>query len=218
MYKGNLMGGFLSGEDQSVLLADYRAMRSDPFLSFVLYLHAEAQAEKDLDFAYFRYWNLLETVAAEQVEFGSPVTDFDGEQILKADGKPFDTGGARGRVYELVKRGMLDHGQSERTHQEARDLSLGLWEAVHVWYAFRNATAHHGGFNPNDPRQKRQSWYRVAVEAQRKGAQPSGYRDDPYFSYLKAVTTNVVRWVLESGGSTGARFLESGGNTTSLRE
>lgn len=218
IYKGNLMGGSLSGEDQSVLLADYEAMRSDPFLSFVLYLHAEAQAEKELDFAYFRYWNLLETIAAGQVEMGTLVTDFEGEQILKADGEPFDTGGARGRVYELVKRGMLEHVQSEETHQEARDLSLGLWEAVHVWYTFRNATAHHGGFNPDDPRQRRQSWYRVAVEAQRKGAQPSGYGDDPYFGYLKAVTSDVVRWALQAGGSTGARFLESGENTTSFPE
>lgn len=218
IYRGNLMGGFLSGEDQSGLLADYRAMRSDPFLRFVLYLHAEAQAEKDLDFAYFRYWNLLETIASERVETVNPVTDFGGEQILKADGKPFDTGGARGRVYELVKRGMLDHDQSEETHQEARDLSLSLWDAIHIWYGFRNATAHHGGFDPHDARQQRQSWYRVAVEAQQKGAHPSGYQNDPYFGYLKAVTTDVVRWVLESGGSTGTRFLESGGSTMTSHE
>lgn len=218
LYQGNLMGGFLSGEDQSSLLADYRAMRSNPFLVFVLYLHAEAQAEKDLDFAYFRYWNLLETVASERVETVTPVTDFGGEQILKADGRPFDTGGAQGRVYELVKRGMLDHNQSEETHQEARDLSLSLWDAIHIWYGFRNATAHHGGFDPNDARQQRQSWYGVAVEAQQNGAHPSGYRNDPYFDYLKAVTTDVVRWVLKSGGSTGTRFLESGGGTTTSRE
>lgn len=218
IYKGNLAGGFLSGEDQSGLLADYKAMRSDPFLSFVLYLHAEAQAEKDLDFAYFRYWNLLETVASERVEMGTPVTDFAGEQILKADGKPFDTGSARGRVYELVKRGILDHDQSEETHYEGRELCLDLWDAVHVWYGFRNATAHHGGFNPDDPRQQQQSWYKAAVEAQRKGAHPSGYRSDPYFGYLKAVTVDVVRWVLESGSGTGMRFLESGGDTTTTRK
>jgi hypothetical protein len=54
-YGGNILGGFLSGEDQSVLLSHDRAMRSDPLLGFILYLHMEAQAEKDLDFAYFRY-------------------------------------------------------------------------------------------------------------------------------------------------------------------
>jgi hypothetical protein len=71
IYSGNLMGGFLSGEDQSLLLAHDRAMRSDPYLGFVLYLHKEAQAEKDLEFAYFRYWNLLETIASEKVERGA---------------------------------------------------------------------------------------------------------------------------------------------------
>lgn len=220
-YKGNLMGGFLAGEDQSVLMADYKAMRSEPFLSFVLYLHAEAQAEKDLDFAYFRYWNLLETIASERVEPGTPVTDFNAKQVLKGDGKAFDTGGARGRVYELVKRGMQEHGQSEETHQEARDLSLSLWGAVHVWYAFRNATAHHGGFNIDDANQQRQSWYSVAVEAQGRGAQPSGYKKDPYFSYLKAITTDVVRWLLESDrdtNSTSTWVLEGGENPTNSRE
>lgn len=220
-YRGNLMGGFLSGEDQSGLMADYKIMQSEPFLSFVLYLHAEAQAEKDLDFAYFRYWNLLETVASEHIEPGTPVTNFDGKQILKGDGKPFDTGGARGRVYELVKRGMQEHGQSEETHQEAHDLSLSLWNAVHVWYGFRNATAHHGGFNPDDPNQQRQPWYKVAVDAQGRGAQPKGYRNDPYFGYLKAVTTEVVRWLLESNRGTNRTstwVLEGGENPTTSRE
>jgi hypothetical protein len=218
LYRGNLMGGFLSGEDQSGLLADYRAMRANPFLGFVLYPHAEAQAEKDLDFAYFRYWNLLETIASERAKAGLPVTDFEGEQILTPDGRPFDTRGARGSVYELVKRGMLEHNQSEQTHQEARDLSISLWEAIRVWNGFRNATAHHGAFDPNDERQQRQSWYRAAVEAQQNGAHPSGYQHDPYFDYLKAVTTDVVRWVLLSARSTGTRFLESGGGTTASRE
>lgn len=195
-YKGNLIGGFISGEDQSVLLTDYKAMQSEPFLSFILYLHAEAQAEGSLDFAYFRYWNLLETIASERLQAAIPVTDFEGKQILTKDGAPFDTGGARGRVYELVKQGMQSHGHGEEFHQEARNLSLSLWEAVHVWYGFRNATAHHGGFNPNDPRQKKQSWYGVAVDAQQKGAQPSGYGHDPYFSYLKEVTSDVVEWEL----------------------
>ena len=192
-YTGNLIGGFLSGESQSLLLANYKAMLSKPFLSFVLHLHAEAQAEKDLDFAYFRYWNLLETIAAERVEKGTPVTDFDGALILKANDKPFKTDGARGRVYELVKRSMQAQNHKENFHQEARDLAIGLWDAVYVWYGFRNATAHHGGFNPEDPNQQQQSWYKTAVEAQRNGAQPSGYEYDPYFGYLKSVTTNLIR-------------------------
>lgn len=199
-YRGNLLGGFISGEDQSVLMAHDRAMRSEPFLGFVLYLHMEAQAEKDLDFAYFRYWNLLETIAAERVRRDTPVTDFNGQQILKADGKPFDTDGARGRVYVLLKRGMQAHGYTEQTFSVAQELSVSLWHALYVWYAFRNATAHHGGFNPDDPNQQKQSWYRAAVEAQNAGAQPSGVQPDPYFSYLKHMVTDVVRWELESAG------------------
>jgi hypothetical protein len=203
-YKGNRMGGFVSGEDQSLLLADDRTTRSDPFLGFVLHLHAEAQAEKDLDFAYFRYWNLLETVAAERVERGTPVTNFYGDVILTGGGKPFTTNGARGRVYEMVKRGMQARGCGEDLYQQARDLSLGLWDAVYAWYGFRNATAHHGGFNPDDPNQQRQPWYEAAVEAQRNGAQPRGYRDDPYFGYLKEAATDVVRREMESGRKAGS--------------
>ena len=205
LYAGNLLGGIASGEDQSLLLADDRAMRTDRFLGFVLHLHAEAQEEKDLDFAYFRYWNLLETIASERVEKETSVTDFSGATILTADGKPFTTDGARGRVHELVRRGMQVHDYKEDYHQQARDLSLGLWEAIHVWYAFRNATTHHGGFNPEDSKQKLQPWYEVAMEAQRSGAQPRGYRQDPYFDYLKTVTRDVIHWELESSRAELAR-------------
>lgn len=205
-YTGNLLGGFVSGENQSLLLSDDRAMRSDPFLGFVLHLHAEAQAEKDLDFAYFRYWNLLEAIAGERVEMGIPVTDFEGVVILTADGKkPFTTSGARGRVYEIVKRGMQSRGADENLYQQARDLSLSLWDAVYVWYGFRNATAHHGGFNPDDPNQQRQPWYQAVLRAQQNGAQPRGYRADPYFGYLKAAATDVVRQEMESGRANLAR-------------
>lgn len=197
-YKGNLAGGFLSGENQTVLLADYRAMQSEPFLRFVLYLHAEAQAERNLDFAYFRCWNLLETIASERVALGDLVTDFNGDRILTKDGSPFKTEWARGRVYELVKRSMKEEGHDEDFYQEARDLCLGLWDAVHVWYAFRNATAHYGGFNPNDPNQQKQPWYEAAVEAQRNGAQRTGGRADPYFGYLKQAATDVVGWELKA--------------------
>jgi hypothetical protein len=139
----------------------------------------------------------LEIIAAERVEGGTPVTDFDGQQILKADGKPFDTGGARGRVYELVKRGMQVRDRTEEFFAAARELSMSLWDVVYVWYAFRNATAHHGGYNPDDPNQQRQPWYRAAVEAHQAGAQLGDSGSDPYFRYLEQVTTDMISWELE---------------------
>lgn len=197
-YTGNMLGGFISGESQSLLLADDRAMRTDPFLGFVLHLYAEAQAEKDLDFAYFRYWNLLEAIASERIARRSLVTDFSGAVISTAGGKPFKTDGARGRVYELVRRGMQARDLKEDYHQQARDLSLRLWDAVHIWYGFRNATAHHGGFNEDDPNQQSQSWYTAAMEAVGNGAQPRGYGPDQYFEYLRAVARAVVERELEA--------------------
>jgi hypothetical protein len=197
-YSGNIMGGFLSGESQSQLLKHDRAMHSDPFLGFVLYLYMEAQAEKDLDFAYFRHWNLLETVASERVESGLPVTDFEGRAILRGDGKPFNTrSGARARVYELVKSNMQVRGHTEEFFSAARELPEDLWDVVYVWYAFRNATVHYGGFNPEFA-QKLQSWYEVAKDAQQAGSQPGDGGPDPYFGYLERVSAEVVRWELES--------------------
>jgi hypothetical protein len=72
---------------------------------------------------------------------------------------------------------------------------------LYVWYAFRNATAHHGEFDPEDPSQRQQSWYRTAVKAQQAGAQPGGGGADPYFEYLQRVSKDVVRWELESDSS-----------------
>jgi hypothetical protein len=98
----------------------------------------------------------------------------------------------------LVRRGMQARSRTEDFFTAAQELSISLWDAVHVWYGFRNATARHGGFNPEDPNQQRQSWYRATVEAHRRGAQPGGDQPDPYFSYLEQVATDVVRWELES--------------------
>lgn len=130
------------------------------------------------------------------------MTDFGGAIILTSDGKPFNTGGARGRVYELVKRGMQARGAGEDLYQQARDLSLSLWDAVYVWYGFRNATAHHGGFNEDDPNQQRQSWYGAAMEALGNGAMPRGYGHDPYFDYLKTVSRDVVERELRNARET----------------
>ncbi len=55
-----------------------RATTDDPFLALCLALYREAKAETDLDFAYFRYWNLLEVIASDRIAPGADVTDFKG--------------------------------------------------------------------------------------------------------------------------------------------
>jgi hypothetical protein len=53
-YGGNLIGGFLSGEDQHELIQQYEAIRSGPVLALATRLYREARAESNPDFAYFR--------------------------------------------------------------------------------------------------------------------------------------------------------------------
>ena len=161
-FEGNMLGGVVSGESPKVWLDHDRAVISNPFVALCLSLFKEAQGETDLDFAYFRYWNLLEVIAYDRVEGGVPVLDFEGRE-LREGRKKATTSGAQGRVYELLKRVMLRRNYVERHF--GRPLPEGLWDAVQVWYACQNAAAHYGKFRPEDPVQRDRPWYSLALKA-----------------------------------------------------
>lgn len=194
-FGGNIMGGFVSGEDPGLLLKHDRAMTSSPFVALCLTLYREAKAETDLDAAYFRYWNLLEVIASDRVATGANVTDFEGRQLCEG-GKKATTDRARGRVYELLKRYMQERNYVE--HHFGRPLPEGLWDAVGVWYACRNATAHYGKFFAEDPDQKRKWWYPMALKAYNTDSVHGGYGGlNDYFSNLEGAARTMVLWLLD---------------------
>jgi hypothetical protein len=156
-YRGNLIGGALAGEDPHQIVQAANRLRSASF-RYLVSLYAEALRELNPNFAYVRYWQILET-AAERRNFDprTPLLDFSGQPIVDKAGKPRTVRNAAPIVYELLKAdfrnpdGSLDPnaGTMQIGSQEG-SITVSLWERVQVWLAFRNATAHFGGFRIGD--------------------------------------------------------------------
>lgn len=194
-YRGNIIGGLISGENPPVLQDHIDSALADPMLRLFVSLHREATAERNLDFAYFRYWNLLETMAILRIRLGQTVTDFSGNPVFRDSNKRVTTKAGDGKVYELLKRHFVRLNFTDKTFGSGLKTAT-LWELCRVWYAFRNATAHYGGFRANDPAQKQGlSGYQLARKAHNDIIAQSGERtwfSDRYFQTLCRVAERVV--------------------------
>lgn len=144
-YTGNLIGGFISGEDQYSLLAQSAAMGADPLLALCVRLFGEALAEPSLDSRYLRLWVILETLSeARLLQPGKRAST-----VLLPDGSPWTsnprhstTKTAQPRVYQFVR----DHLTDGQIHEGSLVApAADLEEAVRSWYARRNSTGHAGG-------------------------------------------------------------------------
>lgn len=188
-YAGNLLGGFISGEDQAGLLAQQAAMHSDALLRLCVDLYSEALADPSPDARYLRLWSLLETLSGARLQSGQPVQRLNGTAWPE---QPGTTLAAAPRVYRLI----ADHLRA-RSVDEASFVSpaTDLYEAVRAWYARRNATGHYGRFVVGDPRQAAQGWY---ASAQR--TVPTGRSPDAWLGSFQRATESVLQWELMSVG------------------
>jgi hypothetical protein len=167
-YGGNLLGGAISGESQRGLLVQDAGVRSDPLLALCASLYREGRAERSADFAYFRWWSLLETLSGARLKAGAPVDRLDGSRW---PGRYNTTSYAAPRVYAFVAKALAGFDETSLVAPAAN-----LYDAVRAWYARRNATGHYGGFVPQDPRQRSQRWYAAALETTKNqgGMAPEG--------------------------------------------
>lgn len=191
VYGGNLLGGFISGEDPHDFVAAVQVAETDSRIALHLALYAEAEREQNLDFAYLRFWGLLELVALSEIPTGVVVSRFDGSPILGGNGELRTTSQAHPRVYELVKRNLRAGSISETRGTVPNE---DLWGATGVWYARRNASAHYGGLRPSDPQQVQQSWYDKAMKSYQSAATAGSQTrfHDPYFYWLRDTAKIVV--------------------------
>lgn len=190
-YTGNLLGGFLSGEDQHSLLIKNEAIERDPVVALATKLYREARAERNPDFAYFRYWSLLELVSDARVSRE--------QTVVRLDGSAWPDGGgltkfAAPRVYELLKA-IFQHVDQQSVVGPAPD----LYEAVRGWYGRRNATAHHGAFDPTSAAQQTQSWFKWASRTQ-QGDNPPDPPREPWLIGLRETATHLLNRELHRAG------------------
>ena len=195
-YRGNLAGGFISGEEPTTVRNDLLNVLAAPMLQLFVSLYREAAAESNLDFAYFRFWNLLEAIATRRIEADQKheITTFDGQPILTPKGRPTNTIKDRARVYQLIKSHWQARGLKESFLLPGLKLQ-DLWDVCQVWSGYRNATVHYGGFVWGDPQQSQQSWYPLTSQAYAEVTAKGGARDlfsDRYFWALSETARLIV--------------------------
>lgn len=140
-YLGNLIGGFISGEEPEGLRRDLYAIRDDTTLQLFVLLLGEAIRERRPDFQYVRLWSLLETVARSRGCPGRPRRDWSGLIQVGKKGQSLFVQEAAEQVYELLRELLAPRGIGEHTF--ASGLTYGaLREQISVWYRRRNCTAH----------------------------------------------------------------------------
>lgn len=177
-YAGNLLGGFISGEDQTQLLKQVRACENDPIINLGYELYAETLRDPSADARFFRLWSILEFLSGARVPSGTVVKLHDGSAW---PGKENTTDYAAPQVYEYLKRPQVA-------------LQADRYESVRVWYGRRNATGHYGKLVVGDPIQSAQSWYKWAIKSAGDQGQMQGY----LFDLKEAVSLSLWREVQQN--------------------
>lgn len=133
-YVGNLLTGDMSGEHFDSVNSYVEGIRADPLNRFLVSLYLEARREKSRDFQYVRYWQLLETMAERRnYDPAHPLLDYSGGEMTD-NGQPRLLKGAVNIVFNLLRESCIGD-------------TVQAWKHVNVWFAFRNAVAHHGAIS-----------------------------------------------------------------------
>lgn len=147
-YHGNILGGFLSGENPSILKKRIEIVRNNTQKQLMLSLYNEALNEMKPDFQYFRFWNLLELIARSKDYIGISMTEWDGTPIKNKKGhvrKIQDD--ACDLVYELIKSCFKSIGKNESEFADKVN-NKTIKEQMEIWYRHRNCVVHSGGCQP----------------------------------------------------------------------
>ena len=194
-YRGNLLGGFISGEDPRELATIVGTALKDPSLRLFIGLYGQAFSELDVDSGFFRMWAILEGMAQRYVSSNQVVHDFVGDPILNEKGKPITTRSAQGRVYALIQREFKSGSISATPYTSMLpEEGLSLWDLCGVWVGYRNATAHYGAFDPDNAEQRVQPWFRATLRAYASTMTKLGRRtiEDPYYQSLSETAELVL--------------------------
>lgn len=198
-YRGNLIGGWLSGEDPTSIIHQVRAIEGDSLLQLWLALFREARAESNPDHQFARYWHVLEAIAQRAVRSGLQIYNLDGDVVrARGSGRPYKThkqpAGDAAAVYALLRRAVWNYG--DETQHASRHHGWTTWDLISIWGGLRNATLHYGGFRLGDPVQASARWYQTVADARQKldelneSEKPFG---DPLLRWLREALEGVLR-------------------------
>lgn len=142
-YRGNLVGGWISGEVPQQIKKRMYKVRKTPQLQLYISLYNDTLREERPDFKIFRCWNLLETIARSKNYVGQPLFDIHDNPTLNRNGKSKIENNAVSLVTELIRQTYI----SFNLKNLADILQNG---SIDIWYRHRNCTDHTGGCFPSD--------------------------------------------------------------------
>ena len=147
-YKGNLFPSFQMpvSELSEIIIKGL----SNPIANYYLNMYLQCSKEKLTQFAYFRFWNLLESIARNKNFDNKYRIDEDGNIMRNNEGKPINMSGkARHLVYELIRRTFERKGNYKDSSNHTLQ-QKSLEDHTIIWYQRRNCIAHKGGCQYKD--------------------------------------------------------------------
>lgn len=174
-YVGNLLSGDLSGESARSLETYLFGLKNDPMTSFLVSLYKQAMREPSADYQYLRFWQILEVMAdTNNYDPEQSLLDYEGGVMLDGAQRRKCKGSVN-RVFALLR-------------DEGIGTTMGTWERVNVWFALRNAVAHHGAIVHFEKlsREDIKRWARQALQ------EMSQAKHDQYLWDLKEDTKLIL--------------------------
>jgi hypothetical protein len=147
-YIGNLLGGFISGEDHVDLPTQWDRLAADPRLSLWFQQLGDARAERRWEYRILRHFNMLEGMAKGSFGTKLVVTDAAGRPRMVDATNPYTTQHGRGAVYAVI----ADMARHRGDVDEGMWCSVApLWEMCDLWKVVRNQVAHSGAWESSPP-------------------------------------------------------------------
>jgi hypothetical protein len=191
-YGGNLLGGFIGGEDQRSILTSWDAIEADAKIQLWVSLYSDSIREQRWDFQWFRLFNLLEAIGLEKYGDTSLVKNFSGNVIQKPDSKNIlrnvKTKEARGKVYQIIRDASVLASVAESSF--CANTGDSLWDVARIWTDVRNAVAHEGGYRENDSVQN------TTARNKRVNAAFAKQSKEPYLRSLDEAVRHVLRMLI----------------------
>lgn len=195
-YRGNLLGGSISGEEPQALKNKINKIKNNQKLQLYLSLYNDANKEIKLDFRYFRLWNLLEMIANNKDYKGRPRVDWQGTTGNDMKSDPITDPNrlkikhAKELVFELIREAFNNYGLTDTMFSHNSNQG-SIAEMIPIWYRHRNCAAHNGGcFHEDASYCKRNS--NQFINCKNAHDEVWNIGDDSYFGALNTTVKIII--------------------------
>jgi hypothetical protein len=153
-------------------------VQGDARLRLWLNLYADALSSDRGEYRVFRYFNLLEGIGEDVVLDNEPVLDDTGHAYRQANGQPYTTKQARGKVFTLVRdlAQRLQTAPGNFVALRYGAATVSLWDESEIWVKVRNAVAHRGTWRL--PSGELRSPGEQRIEEELRACSPDGSAED----------------------------------------